>query len=84
MDFLDRFATGEFDSTLHATRIPATSGRFWPWVKGARTQATLAAAAAAVAMADAKAKAATEAAAAALQGAEEANRAHKEAAASAS
>ena len=37
-DFDDRYASGEFDSVIHATSNPALAGRYWAWVKEAEQQ----------------------------------------------
>ncbi len=61
--FLSRFASGEFDTVLWATTSPTVTGKYWPWVKAAQTEAKEAAAkeaAAALATAAAEAEVAAE------------------------
>ena len=37
-DFDDRYASGEFDSIIHATSNPSLAGRYWAWEKEAEQQ----------------------------------------------
>ena len=70
-DFLDRFATGEFDNTIQCTNIPEQAGKFWYWVKEARSRTNQEEAAQEAASALQEAEAAAQEATANMTGASE-------------